>query len=75
VFSEKQIESGPVGYAELTIDCDRRLAIRASREIRLTAKEFESLSLLAWNAGRVITHHAILKAMWGAHVVNQPEHL
>jgi two-component system KDP operon response regulator KdpE len=75
VFSEDQVESGQVRYAELTIDYDRRRVIRGSREIRLTPKEFELLSLLARNAGRVMTHHAILKAIWGAHAVEQPEHL
>ena len=51
---------------------------RASRgevEIRLTPKEFELLSLLAHNHDRVLTHRAILKAIWGPNAVEQPEHL
>ena len=35
----------------------------------------ELLELLARNAGRVLTHRTILKAIWGPNSVNQPEHL
>jgi two-component system KDP operon response regulator KdpE len=41
----------------------------------LTPKEFELLSLLARNHDRVLTHRAILKAIWGPHAVDQTEHL
>ena len=30
---------------------------------------------MARHAGRVLTHRAILKAIWGPHAVDQPEHL
>ena len=49
--------------------------VRGDEEIRLTPKEFELLSLLARNADRVLTHRAILKAIWGPNAVDQPEHL
>ena len=60
---------------DLTIDYDRRRVLRGEDEIRLTPKEFELLSLLARNHDRVLTHRAILKAIWGANAVEQPEHL
>ena len=59
----------------LTIDYDRRRVVRGDTEIRLTPKEFELLSLLARNHDRVLTHRAILKAVWGPNAVEQPEHL
>ena len=49
--------------------------VRDDDEIRLTPKEFELLSLLARNHDRVLTHRAILKAIWGPNAVEQPEHL
>ena len=49
--------------------------LRGETEIRLTPKEFELLSLLARNHDRVLTHRAILKEIWGANAVEQPEHL
>jgi two-component system KDP operon response regulator KdpE len=43
--------------------------------VRLTPKEFELLALLARNSDRVLTHGAILREIWGANAVGQPEHL
>ena len=60
---------------DLTIDYDRRRVLRHEAEIRLTPKEFELLSLLARNHDRVLTHRAILKAIWGPNAVEQTEHL
>jgi two-component system, OmpR family, KDP operon response regulator KdpE len=59
----------------LTIDYGRHRVVRGDDEIRLTPKEFELLALLARNADRVLTHRAILKAIWGPNAVDQPEHL
>lgn len=68
-------ESGRVTIGNLIIDYDRRRVIRGADEIRLTPKELELLSLLAKNADRVVTHQAILRAVWGQHATEQPEHL
>jgi two-component system KDP operon response regulator KdpE len=75
VFSEDTAEVGRVTLGDLTIDYDRRRVVRGDDEIRLTPKEFELLALLARNADRVLTHRTILKAIWGANAVDQPEHL
>jgi two-component system KDP operon response regulator KdpE len=75
VFSEEERESGRVQIADLMIDYDRRRVVRAGDDIRLTPKEFDLLSLFVRNADRVLTHRAILKAIWGPNAVNQPEHL
>ena len=56
-------------------DFDRRRVHRGTLEVRLTQKEFELLTLLVTHAGRVLTHRTILKAIWGSHAVDQPEHL
>ena len=57
------------------IDFARHRVVRGDEEVRLTPKEFELLALLARNADRVLTHRAILKAIWGPNAVDQPEHL
>lgn len=75
VFSTDDAEVGRVTLGDLTIDYDRRRVLRGDDEIRLTPKEFELLALLARNADRVLTHRTILKAIWGANAVDQPEHL
>jgi two-component system KDP operon response regulator KdpE len=73
--AENSVETGVFQAGALTIDYDRRRVVRDDTEIRLTPKEFDLLSLLARNHDRVLTHRAILKAVWGANAVEQPEHL
>jgi len=75
VESDDDAETGHLRAGDLTIDYDRRRVLRRDVEIRLTPKEFELLSLLARNHDRVLTHRAILKAIWGRNAVEQTEHL
>jgi two-component system KDP operon response regulator KdpE len=67
--------SGQMQAGEFTVDYDRRRVQRGSQEIRLTPKEFQLLSLFAQNADRALTHREILRHIWGANAVDQPEHL
>jgi two-component system KDP operon response regulator KdpE len=60
---------------DLVIDRARFRVLRQGEEVRLTPKEFELLLYLAQHPGRVLTHRAILKAIWGPNAVDQPEHL
>lgn len=55
-----QIEAG-----SLLIDIPAHRVTRNGEAIRLTPKEFDLLTLLARNAGRVLTHRQILTAIWG----------
>ena len=68
-------QSGPIVLGSLVIDRERFRLVRDGEEVRLTPKEFELLIFLAQHPGRVLTHRAILKAIWGPHAVDQPEHL
>ena len=43
--------------------------------MHLTPKEFDLLLHLARNAGKVMTHRALLTAVWGAQSAHQPEYL
>ncbi len=54
------IESG-----DLQIDLAARTVKRKNEIIKLTATEFNLLSLFARNEGRVLTHQYILKEIWG----------
>ena len=75
VMSDEARESGLLRAGELAIDYDRRRVKRGNDEIRLTPKELDLLTLLVRNRDRVLTHRAILKAIWGTNAVEQPEHL
>lgn len=73
--ADSQAPSGRLRVGDVSIDFDRHRALRGEEELRLTPKEFELLALLARNADRVLTHRAILRAIWGPHAVAEPEHL
>jgi two-component system KDP operon response regulator KdpE len=68
-------QSGPIVIGDLVIDRERFRVNRDGEDVRLTPKEFELLTLFALHSGRVLTHRAILKAIWGPHAIDQPEHL
>ena len=67
--------AGPIVRGGLVIDRERFRVLRDGEEVRLTPKEFELLTYLAQHPGRVLTHRVILKAIWGPHATDQPEHL
>jgi two-component system KDP operon response regulator KdpE len=69
------VTSGPLVRGGLVIDRDRFRVLRDGEEVRLTPKEFELLTYFAQHPGRVLTHRALLKAIWGPHATGQPEHL
>ena len=51
--------------AGLEIDFDRRLVTLEGKEIHLTQIEYKLVSLLAKNAGKVLTYDFVLKEIWG----------
>lgn len=56
----------PVYQADdLIIDFDKRLVTLAGKEIHLTQIEYKLVSLLAQNAGKVLTYDFILGHIWG----------
>ena len=50
---------------ELVIDLDKRLVTVEGRRVQLTPNEFELLRVLAQNEGKLMTHPAILREVWG----------
>ena len=54
------LETGP-----LRIDLARREVTVGGAEVRLTPTEYRVLALLAQHAGKVLTHHQILREVWG----------
>ena len=62
--------NGPSGsqtlsIGDLSIDLERYEVSVAGRRVTLTYKEFQLLSLLASNPGRVYTREALLSQVWG----------
>ncbi len=69
--SERQVvEAGAV-----VIDLYSRLVRRDGTEVHVTPKEWDLLTELAKHPGRVLTHEALLRTVWGPAHVGQTEYL
>jgi two-component system KDP operon response regulator KdpE len=71
----RNAETPMLRVAELEVDVARHRVTRAGIELKLTPKEFELLSFLAKNAGRVLTHRQILAAVWGVAHTSDTQYL
>jgi two-component system KDP operon response regulator KdpE len=54
-----------VRIGELVVDLEKRSVTMAGERVSLTPNEFDMLALFAKNEGKLLTHRAILKAVWG----------
>jgi two-component system KDP operon response regulator KdpE len=50
----------------LKVDLARRLITVSGREVQLTPTEYGLLRVLITHAGKVLTHHHLLREVWGA---------
>ncbi len=65
--AERRLSSpAVVGAGDLRIDLARRQVTERGAEVRLTPTEYTLLTVLASNAGRVLTHQWLLEHVWGA---------
>ena len=61
---ERSTQPGEIVSGSLTIDLAEHHVSRGRVDVKLTATEFRLLAYLATNAGRVLTHQAILSHVW-----------
>ena len=52
-------------FRELVIDVNERRVYKSSQEVELTHTEFDLLTFLATNAGKVLSREKILNSIWG----------
>ena len=64
-----------LSFGDLEIDLYTRSVKKAGELIKLTATEFNLLSLLVRNDGKVLTHQYLLRAIWGPGYINQSQYL
>jgi two-component system KDP operon response regulator KdpE len=70
-----ETEENLIALGDFRIDVERHQAMVRDVEVHLTPKEFALLLYFARNADRVLTHKTLLRAVWGAAGVDQPEYL
>ena len=73
--SKEEPEAQLIEIGDFRIDREARSVLVKGRSVRLTPKEFDLLVYLALRPGKVVTHRALLSAIWGDNSVEQPEYL
>jgi len=71
----EQGDTPVIAVGDLLIDIPARRVEVRNQEVHLTPKEFDLLVFLARHPGKVVTHRALLAAVWGPNSVQQPEYL
>lgn len=64
-----------ISIAHITINQPCRQVYKDGEEVHLTKTEFNLLLELAKNRGRVLTHDALLQAVWGGEFRNEVDYL
>jgi two-component system, OmpR family, KDP operon response regulator KdpE len=62
-------------FGSVTIDFAGHMVKKNGIVLKLTSTEFSLLSILAKNAGRVMTHQYLLKEVWGHGYLDQTQYL
>ncbi|RNC29167.1 MAG: KDP operon transcriptional regulatory protein KdpE [Candidatus Dichloromethanomonas elyunquensis] len=62
-------------FGDLSIDLAHRQVKLEDTEVKLTPTEYELVKHLAMNAGKVLTHRYLLKAVWGQVFENNIQYL
>jgi two-component system KDP operon response regulator KdpE len=60
---------------DLFIDLSTRIVKKNKEVVKLTSTEYNLLTLLARNEGKVLTHHYLLREIWGPGFINQSQYL
>jgi two-component system KDP operon response regulator KdpE len=69
------LASSTFSVGELRVDLPRRLIWLGEKEIHLTPTEFDMLTILVEQAGRVVGHREMLRKVWGPDSVNETQYL
>jgi len=72
---KQRLPRQPIQTGDLFIDFSARRVTVAGKEVQMTPTEYDLLAHLAINAGRVITHRALLQAVWGPEYGLETEYL
>jgi two-component system KDP operon response regulator KdpE len=68
-------QSQTLEAGDFRIDLEAHTATQGEHEVHLTPKEFDLMAHFVRNAGKVLTHRALLAAVWGGDYTGQTEYL
>lgn len=69
------VSDAPLVLGDLEIDLAKHTVRKEGRELKLTKIEFDLLSLLARNLGRVLSHRQLIRDVWGPGSSHEPHHV
>jgi two-component system KDP operon response regulator KdpE len=64
-----------LAFDALEIDLTNRTVKKDGQLVKFTSTEYNLLSLLVKNEGKVLTHHYLLRAIWGPGYIDQSQYL
>ncbi len=64
-----------LNFRDLKVDLLTRSVWKQNQLVKLTATEYNLLSLFIKNEGKVLTHQYLLRAIWGPGYINQSQYL
>lgn len=72
---EEKAEETLLEVGDFSINLAKYQAFVRGEEVHLTPKEFELLTFLVKNHGKVLTHRVLLSGIWGVNFIEQTEYL
>ena len=64
-----------LNFHDLQIDLSARTVKKNNQLVKLTSTEYNLLTILIKNEGKVLTHQYLLRAIWGPGYINQSQYL
>jgi len=64
-----------LNFQDLQIDLSARTVKKNNQLVKLTSTEYNLLTILIKNVGKVLTHQYLLRAIWGPGFINQSQYL
>ncbi len=74
-WAERPCSAGTQRFGDLEIDFEQRRVWRNSELVKLSPTEFDLLQELALHPGKVFTHEALLRRVWGTEYRSEAEYL
>ncbi len=74
-WADTPISAGTQRFGNLEIDFEQRLAWREGELVKLSPTEFALLQELALHPGKILTHEALLKRVWGTEYRSEAEYV
>jgi two-component system KDP operon response regulator KdpE len=70
-----EAENPVIVTGDIQIDLSLRIVKKHQEQVKLTATEYNLLALLIKNEGKVLTHHFLLRSVWGPSYIDQSQYL